>query len=87
MLWAAYGKLSSDCIDKLSDQRSTLFFSSASIWEIVIKTKLGCDYFTVNVIDLLRGLRMNGYEEMSPDPVQPATPLPAEFIAQLLEPK
>jgi len=66
LLWAAYepGKLSKRCVDKLSDQENTLLFSSVSVWEISIKTALGRDDFAINVIDFLRGLRLNDYNEM-----------------------
>ena len=43
LLWAAYEpeKLPGSCRDKLSDRNNMLLFSSASIWEISIKTSLG----------------------------------------------
>jgi len=66
LLWAAYEpeKLSVGCVDTLSDKKNTLLFSSASIWEICIKATLGRDEFTVDVVDFLRGLRLNDYNEM-----------------------
>ena len=66
LLWAAYEpeKLSGSCVEKLSDRENILLFSSVSIWEISIKTTLGRDDFVVDVRDLLRGLRLNDYNEM-----------------------
>jgi len=66
-LWAAYepGKLSTGCIDKLSDKENTLLFASASIWEISVKAALGSADFAIDVIDFLRGLRMNDYTEIA----------------------
>lgn len=42
-----------------------MFFSAASIWEIVIKTGLGRADFQVDVRVLRRGLFDNGYSELS----------------------
>lgn len=66
LLWAAYEpeKLPGGCRDKLSDRNNILLFSSASIWEISIKTSLGRSDFTVDVNDFLRGLRLNDYNEI-----------------------
>ena len=41
-----------------------LFFSSGSLWEIVIKRNLGRDDFKVNARILRRGLLDNGYSEL-----------------------
>jgi PIN domain nuclease of toxin-antitoxin system len=41
-----------------------LFFSSASLWEIVIKRGLGRDDFKVDARLLRRGLLDNGYSEL-----------------------
>ena len=66
LLWAAYEpeKLPGSCRDKLSDRNNILLFSSASIWEISIKTSPGRSDFTVDVNDFLRGLRLNDYNEI-----------------------
>lgn len=42
-----------------------MLFSAASIWEVAIKTGLGCDDFKVDVHLLRRGLLDNGYQELS----------------------
>ena len=50
ILWAAGqpDKLSDSARKILADTRNTLFFSTASIWEIVIKRGLGRDDFKVD---------------------------------------
>jgi PIN domain nuclease of toxin-antitoxin system len=49
----------------LEDVGNELFFSSASIWEVAIKRGLKRDDFRVEPRLLLRGLRDNGYSELS----------------------
>ena len=49
------------CIENLENE---LYFSSASIWEIAIKRKLGWDDFAVDPRQLHIALKDNGYEEM-----------------------
>lgn len=67
LLWAAGNpeRLSEEAYILLSDQQNELFFSAASIWEIVIKSGLGRDDFQVDVRVLRRGLVDNGYHELS----------------------
>lgn len=67
LLWAAGepDKLSEAVRSLLLDESNSLFFSSASIWEIVIKRGLGRDDFRVDPIRLRRMLVMNGYTEIS----------------------
>ena len=67
LLWAAGNpeRLSEEAYTLLSDQENELFFSAASIWEIVIKSGLGRDDFKVDVRVLRRGLFDNGYSELS----------------------
>jgi PIN domain nuclease of toxin-antitoxin system len=48
----------------LIDTRNSLFFSAASIWEIVIKRGLGRDDFKVDSHRLRKMLVMNGYSEL-----------------------
>jgi PIN domain nuclease of toxin-antitoxin system len=49
----------------LVDQQNSLLFSVASLWEIVIKRKLGRSDFRVEPRLLRRGLLDNGYSELS----------------------
>lgn len=67
LLWASNnpGKLSKTAIDLINDLENELFFSSGSIWEIVIKSSLGRDDFNVDVHQLRRGLIDNGYQELT----------------------
>jgi PIN domain nuclease of toxin-antitoxin system len=67
LLWAAGQpeKLSDVARSLLLDTSNVLFFSAASIWEIVIKRGLGRDDFKVDPFSLLKHLVVNGYEEVS----------------------
>jgi PIN domain nuclease of toxin-antitoxin system len=57
-------KLSEPARNMLIDTRNSLFFSAASIWEIVIKRGLGRDDFKVDSHRLRKMLVMNGYSEL-----------------------
>ena len=67
LLWAAGepARLSESTRILLLDESNVLFFSSASIWEIVIKNGLGRDDFRVDPHRLRKLLVMNGYTEIS----------------------
>jgi PIN domain nuclease of toxin-antitoxin system len=67
LLWAAGQpeKLSGAARDLLLDPSNKLFFSAASIWEIVIKRGLGRDDFRVEPGRLRKQLVINGYEELT----------------------
>jgi len=67
LLWAAGepDRLSVDTRSMLNDPETELFFSAASLWEIVIKNSLGRADFKVNVRILRRALLDNGYNELS----------------------
>ena len=67
LLWAAGQP---DCLPPkarklLDDSRNEPIFSSASLWEIAIKSGLGRDDFQVDARLLRRGLLDNGYSELS----------------------
>ena len=66
LLWAAGypGKLSSEARDLLSNPTAELMFSTASIWEVVIKNALGRSDFRVEPQQLRDGLIQNGYHEL-----------------------
>jgi len=66
LLWAASDtiQLSTDAKELILDQENTLYFSAASLWEIVIKSGLGRDDFKVDSHLLRRGLVENGYLEL-----------------------
>ena len=49
----------------LADARNQLFFSVASLWELVIKSAKGGDSFRVDVAELRAGLMTFGYEELT----------------------
>lgn len=67
LLWAASdpGRLSSATLALLEDTDTTLYFSAASIWEIVIKVGLGRSDFSVDANLLKRGLLENGFQELA----------------------
>ena len=63
LLWAANDTLPQEAISYFLD--NDLFFSSASIWELVIKKGLNRSDFQVNPDALFCGLLDNGYTELS----------------------
>lgn len=67
LLWSAGqpDKLSEKARSLLLDSTNILFFSAASIWEIVIKRGLGRDDFKVDPLRLRKQLVINGYEEVT----------------------
>jgi len=66
LLWAAGqpDRLSSKARKMLLDARNALFFSAASIWEIVIKREIGRDDFIVDPYRLRKMLVLNDYREL-----------------------
>lgn len=66
LLWAAEGfeYVPPDAQTLMSDLENELFFSVASLWEIVIKCGLGREDFKVDPRILRRGLLDNGYSEL-----------------------
>jgi len=66
LLWSA-GKperLSTEARALIEALDNELFYSSASLWEVVIKRGLGRDDFKVDARLLRRGLLDNGYSEL-----------------------
>lgn len=66
ILWAAIApdRLSDDSVAFLTNPANSLYFSAASIWEIVIKNALGRPDFRVNPGLLRRGLIDNDFMEL-----------------------
>ena len=66
VLWAAGQpeKLSESARTLLTTPENTLFFSAASIWEIVIKRGLGREDFKVDTRRLRKMLVTHGYTEL-----------------------
>lgn len=66
LLWAAGQpqKLSKRARLLISSSDNELFFSAASVWEVVIKRTLGRADFKVDVRVFRRGLLDNGYSEL-----------------------
>jgi PIN domain nuclease of toxin-antitoxin system len=67
IIWAAQDDeaLPQAARDVIEDMDNTLYFSVASIWEIVIKRTLGRDDFQIDARVLRRNLLDSGYEELS----------------------
>ena len=67
LLWAAAmpERLSASARTMLDAPEHTLLFSTASIWEVAIKSGLGRDDFEADAGLLRRGLLDNGYEELA----------------------
>jgi len=66
LLWSAGQpeRLSKEARALIESPQNELFFSSASLWEVVIKRGLGRDDFKVDARLLRRGLLDNGYSEL-----------------------
>ena len=65
LLWAAADMLPKGAIPYFADKDNELLFSSASIWEVVIKKGLNRPDFRVDPAMLYRGLLDNGYMELT----------------------
>jgi PIN domain nuclease of toxin-antitoxin system len=64
LLWAAAGKLPRSAAEYVEDEANELYFSAASIWEIVIKRRLNRKDFEIDPTLFYRGLCSAGYEEL-----------------------
>ena len=66
LLWALANpeRLDRETRSVIEHPANDVLFSSASIWEIVIKSGLGREDFKVDAIRLRRLLVANGYEEL-----------------------
>lgn len=67
LLWTAAepDKLSSQASTLISEKSNQLYFSAASLWEVVIKNGLGRPDFYIDPHILRRGLMDNGFLELS----------------------
>ena len=67
LLWVAIGsdKLSAEARNMISNNANRVYFSVASIWEVVIKNGLQREDFHMDPYLLRRGLIDNGYEELA----------------------
>jgi len=64
LLWAAIDTLPPKAADYINNRQNTLLFSSASMWEVVIKAGLGRADFRVDPNSLYSGLINAGYQEL-----------------------
>ena len=67
LLWVAIGseKLSAEARNVISNNANRVYFSAASIWEVVIKNGLQREDFHMDPYLLRRGLIDNGYDELA----------------------
>ena len=67
LLWAASdpGRLTPEARNLLGDPATELLFSTASIWEVVIKKALGRKDFQIEPRQFRDGLIQNGYSELA----------------------
>ena len=67
LLWAAAEpeQLSNQAKALIEDPQNQLYFSTASLWEIAIKNKLGRADFKVDLPVLRRNLLDNGFQEIA----------------------
>jgi len=65
LLWSAIDNLPANAAKYIMDESNQLYFSTASIWEIVIKSGLNRPDFRVDAYALYNGLLDNDYNEMS----------------------
>ena len=64
LLWAAADLLPQKAVPYFTDDEYELFFSPASIWEIIIKRDLNRPGFQIDPHALYQGLLDNGYTEL-----------------------
>ena len=64
LLWAASDELTPEAARYIEDEKNTLLFSPASLWEIVIKRGLRREDFVVDPASLYSGLLSAGYQEL-----------------------
>ena len=64
LLWAAADMLPKKAVPYFTNADNELLFSSASIWEVIIKKNLNRPDFQIDPVALYRGLLDNGYAEL-----------------------
>jgi len=64
LLWAAAGTFPKSAEEYILNDSNELYFSPASIWEVVIKRSLNRSDFDVDPLALHNGLIDNGYQQL-----------------------
>jgi len=66
LIWASTrsGRVPQRALSLLNEENNELFFSSASVWEITVKTAAGRSDFQIDPRLLRRNLLDNGYREL-----------------------
>jgi PIN domain nuclease of toxin-antitoxin system len=80
ILKAAAATLSEKSQKYISDEENELYFSSASIWEVIIKNGLNKSNFKCDPNALYHGLCLNGYLEL---PILSAHTLVVQKLQQI----
>ncbi|MCL2480283.1 MAG: type II toxin-antitoxin system VapC family toxin [Spirochaetaceae bacterium] len=65
LLWAAADTLPKKALPYFKNKENELLFSSATIWEVIIKKSLNRADFQIDPTALYWGLLDNGYSELS----------------------
>ncbi len=66
LIWAAYHpqRIPTEAREMIESRENELFYSAASLWEIVIKSEKKRPDFNIEPYGLMMGLQDNGYVEM-----------------------
>jgi PIN domain nuclease of toxin-antitoxin system len=64
LLWATTGAIDPKSAALIDDEESGVFYSTVSVWEIVIKKALDKQGFTVDLEELLEYLAATGYHRL-----------------------
>jgi PIN domain nuclease of toxin-antitoxin system len=64
LLWAAGGDIDPQSAALIDDEANTVFYSTVSIWEIVIKKALDKENFDIDVDELIEFLNASGYRRL-----------------------
>jgi len=82
LLWVASAprRLSKEAVKLIENPQNRLYFSAASIWEVVIKNGMQRADFNIDANLLRRGLTDNGYQEL---PITSRHTLAVEHLADI----
>ena len=64
LIWAGWDLLPTATAARIADPATTVYFSTASLWEIVIKNGLKRADFRLNTADFWHELLANGYRQL-----------------------
>jgi PIN domain nuclease of toxin-antitoxin system len=64
LLWATGGDIDSGSAALIDDEENTVFYSTVSVWEIVIKKALDKKGFDIDLDELIESLAATGYQRL-----------------------